>query len=217
MNLVLMGPPGAGKGTQAKLLAERFGLAHLSPGDLLRQAVKDDVPLGREAKRYMDAGELVPDDLIIELIERRLEEQVPRDQGVILDGFPRTVRQAEALGRMLDGASRPLDAVALLVLTDEEVLRRLTGRRVCGDCGANYHVIYQPPLVDGVCDRCGAALRQRSDDTETTARARLEVYDQETRPIVDLFARQGLLRKVDGQGGVEEVSRRLQLLLGLAA
>lgn len=217
MNLVLMGPPGAGKGTQAKLLAERFGLAHLSPGDLLRQAVKEDTPLGREAKRYMDAGRLVPDDLIIDLIGRRLEELASSGTGIVLDGFPRTLRQAEALSGLLETSGRPLDAVALLVLTEEEILRRLTGRRVCRECGASYHLIYQPPGRDGLCDECGGPLYQRSDDSEATARARLEVYGQETRPLIEWFTERGLLRNVDGQGDVQEVSRRLERTLGLAA
>jgi len=173
MNVVLMGPPGAGKGTQAKLLADRFGFLHLSPGDLLRQAVKDDTALGRQAKRYMDAGQLVPDDLIIELIENRMKEEAGKGPGVIFDGFPRTLRQADALGDLLEEMRTPLDVAANIVLPEEEAVLRLTGRRVCRQCGANYHLMFKPPAVEGVCDRCGGPLFQRSDDTEETARARV--------------------------------------------
>lgn len=211
-----MGPPGAGKGTQAVRLAERFGLLHLSPGDLLRQAVKDGTELGRKAKDYMDSGRLVPDDVIIALIGERLRE-ARGGRGVLLDGFPRTLPQAEALNRMLAESGQKLDVVVNLVLPEETAVRRLTGRRVCRRCGANYHVVYNPPAVEGVCDLCGGPLYQRSDDTEETARARLEVYRKETEPLVAYYAARGLLRDVDGTGGVDEVFGRLAETVGLSA
>jgi adenylate kinase len=215
LNVVMMGPPGAGKGTQAGLLAERFGLVHLAPGDLLRQAVKEDTALGRRAKEYMDAGRLVPDDLIIELIGSRLREAVAhRAPGVVLDGFPRTLRQAEALTGLLEKAGG-LDAVLNLCLPEDEAVARLTGRRVCRKCGANYHLVYKPPDSPDTCDRCGGPLYQRSDDTEATARARLEVYRCETEPLVTYYAEKGLLRDVDGRGSVGEVTERLASALGL--
>jgi len=215
VNIVLMGPPGAGKGTQAKLLADRYELLHLSPGDLLRQAVRDDTELGRQAKGYMDAGRLVPDDLIVELIAGCLQNEAGASHGVIFDGFPRTLGQAEALGDLLREIDRPLDAAVNIVLPEEEALRRLTGRRVCRACGANYHVDYKPPRVKGLCDRCGGALYQRSDDTEETARSRLEVYRRQTEPLVSYYEERGLRLDVDGRGAADEVAARLVRLLEL--
>ncbi len=214
MNIVMMGPPGAGKGTQAKMLADRLGFLHLSPGDLLRQAVKDGKDLGRRAKAYMDSGRLVPDEIIIELIGGRVRD-ARADRGVIMDGFPRTLRQADALGEMLAGLGRPLDVVVNLVLPEDEAVRRLTGRRVCRRCGANYHLVYKPPGREGVCDLCGGPLYQRSDDSEETARARLEVYRKETAPLIDYYRDKGLIRDVDGRGDVGEVAERLERALGL--
>jgi len=216
VNIVMMGPPGAGKGTQAKLLASRYGFAHLSPGDLLRQAVKDGTELGLKAKDYMDAGLLVPDDLIVELIGRNLQDRAGRARGgVIFDGFPRTLPQAEALDRLLGEMGRPLDVAVNIVLPEDEAVRRLTGRRVCRVCGANYHVQYKPPRGQGVCDQCGGPLYQRSDDTEETARARLDVYRRQTEPLVDYYDGLGLRLDVDGRGEVAEVTERLVRALGL--
>jgi len=206
----MMGPPGAGKGTQAKILAERFDLLHLSPGDLLREAVREGTELGRKAKTFMDAGLLVPDELIVDLIGGRIrEEEAGRARGVILDGFPRTLRQAEALDELLEESGRPLDAVVNITLPVEEAVRRLTGRRVCRGCGANYHLLYKPPRALGVCDLCGGPLYQRTDDTEETARSRLEVYRRETEPLISYYARRGLVREVDGRGNVDTVTDRL--------
>ncbi len=210
MNIVMMGPPGAGKGTQAKILAERFDLLHLSPGDLLREAVREGTELGRKAKTFMDAGLLVPDELIVDLIGARIrEEETGRARGVILDGFPRTLRQAEALDGLLEESGRSLDAVVNITLPVEEAVRRLTGRRVCRGCGANYHLLYKPPRALGVCDLCGGPLYQRTDDTEETARSRLEVYRRETEPLISYYARRGLVREVDGRGNVDTVTDRL--------
>ncbi|HCJ11329.1 MAG TPA: adenylate kinase [Clostridiales bacterium] len=216
MNIVMMGPPGAGKGTQAKILAERFDLLHLSPGDLLREAVREGTELGRKAKTFMDAGLLVPDELIVDLIGARIrEEETGRARGVILDGFPRTLRQAEALDGLLEESGRSLDAVVNITLPVEEAVRRLTGRRVCRGCGANYHLLYKPPRALGVCDLCGGPLYQRTDDTEETARSRLEVYRRETEPLISYYARRGLVREVDGRGNVDAVTDRLVKALRL--
>jgi len=216
LNIVMMGPPGAGKGTQAKILAERFDLLHLSPGDLLREAVREGTELGRKAKTFMDAGLLVPDELIVDLIGARIrEEETGRARGVILDGFPRTLRQAEALDGLLEESGRSLDAVVNITLPVEEAVRRLTGRRVCRGCGANYHLLYKPPRALGVCDLCGGPLYQRTDDTEETARSRLEVYRRETEPLISYYARRGLVREVDGRGNVDAVTDRLVKALRL--
>lgn len=214
MNVVMMGPPGAGKGTQAKMLADRAGFAHLSPGDLLRQAVKEGAEVGQKAKKFMDSGRLVPDDVIIELIGDRVR-QAGGSRGIILDGFPRTLRQAEALGELLRELGQPLDAVVNVVVPEEEVIRRLTGRRVCRQCGTNYHLVYKPPVAAGKCDLCGGQLYQRSDDSEATARARLDVYRRETEPLIAYYASRDLVRDVDGRGSVEEVAKRLERTLGL--
>lgn len=215
MNIVMMGPPGAGKGTQAKILAERFGLLHLSPGDLLREAVREGTELGRKAKAYMDAGLLVPDELIVDLIGGRIRDEAGRTRGVILDGFPRTLRQAEALDELLEESGRPLDAVVNITLPVDEAVRRLTGRRVCRGCGANYHLLYKPPRALGVCDLCGGPLYQRTDDTEETARSRLEVYRRQTEPLISHYAGRGLVREVDGRGEVDAVTARLVKALRL--
>lgn len=214
MNVVIMGPPGAGKGTQAKRLADRFGFLHLSPGDLLRQAVKDGTELGAKARTYMDSGRLVPDRLIIELIGNRIREAQP-DRGVVFDGFPRTLPQADALGVMLADLGQGLDAAVNVVLPDEEAIRRLTGRRVCRKCGANYHLAFKAPAKEGLCDLCGGPLYQRTDDSEATAKARFEVYRRETEPLIGYYGSRKLVQEVDGRGDVDEVSRRLEQALGL--
>lgn len=216
MNIVLMGPPGAGKGTQAERLADRFGFLHLAPGDLLRQAVKEGTELGAKAKSFMDSGRLVPDDIIIELIGDRIRQARPA-KGVLLDGFPRTLPQADALGGMLAEHGQRLDLAVNVVLPEEEAIRRLTGRRVCRQCGANYHLAYKQPVKEGLCDACGGPLYQRSDDSEATARARFEVYRRETEPLVAYYAERKLLRDVEGGGGMDEVTRRLEKLLETAA
>ncbi len=214
MNIVIMGPPGAGKGTQAKLLADLHELVHLSPGDLLRKAVKDGTELGAKAKTYMDSGRLVPDALIIELIGERMRE-TKRGHGVMLDGFPRTLPQADALGEMLAELGQSLDVVVNVVLPEEEAIRRLTGRRVCRQCGANYHLVFKAPAKEGLCDLCGGPLYQRSDDSEATARARFEVYRKETEPLIAYYKARHLIKDVDGSGEVDEVARRLVTALGL--
>ncbi|WP_299238254.1 adenylate kinase [Sulfurihydrogenibium sp.] len=183
--VIFLGPPGAGKGTQAQLLKERSGFIQISTGDLLREAVKNQTELGKLAKRYMDEGKLVPDDLIISLIKEKLQEYA--DKNIIFDGFPRTIPQAESLDNLLSQLNKNIDAVILFKIEDEEVVKRLAGRRVCPSCGAVYHVVYNPPKIDEICDKCGTKLIQRDDDKEEVIRKRLEVYHQQTKPLIEYY------------------------------
>jgi adenylate kinase len=208
MRIVLLGPPGAGKGTQAKLMQDRMGLLHISTGDLLRAAVAERTDLGRAAQVYMDRGELVPDRLVIDMIDRRLHQnRIAAD--FMLDGYPRTVAQAEALGIMLSERSAALDHVLSFEVPREELVRRLSGRRTCERCAAMYHLESDPPRQPGVCDRCGGGLYQREDDREETIRARLDVYDRNTAPLTAYYRSQGLLRAIDGTGTSAEVLDRV--------
>jgi adenylate kinase len=207
VRLVLVGPPGAGKGTQAQLIASHLHVPKISTGDIFRKNVADDTPLGRLAKQYMDAGDLVPDEVTIAMVRDRLAGDDVRD-GFLLDGFPRTVHQAVELDAMLAEAGARLDVVLELVVDDDEVIRRLSGRRTCADCAHVWHVTYDPPTVDGVCDLCGGKLFQREDDREETVRHRLEVYYQQTAPLIDYYAARGILEGIDAMGPVEEVTAR---------
>jgi Adenylate kinase and related kinases len=207
--LVFLGPPGAGKGTQAKLLSQRMGFLHLSTGDLLREAVKNQTPLGKKAKEYMDRGELVPDELIVQLIE----ETMPKDGNVILDGFPRTVNQALALEEMLRVKGEKISKVLFFDVPDEVIIDRLSGRRVCSKCGAVYHVKYNPPKVEGVCDLCGGSLVQRDDDREEVVRKRLEVYRKQTQPLIEFYQEKGIIYKLDAGKGVEELFEEVKGLV----
>ncbi len=209
MILVFLGPPGAGKGTQAKLLSQRMGFLHLSTGDLLREAVKNQTPLGKKAKEYMDRGELVPDELIVQLIE----ETMPKDGNVILDGFPRTVNQALALEEMLRVKGEKISKVLFFDVPDEVIIDRLSGRRVCSKCGAVYHVKYNPPKVEGVCDLCGGSLVQRDDDREEVVRKRLEVYRKQTQPLIEFYQERGIIYKLDAEKGVEELFEEVKGLV----
>jgi len=204
--LVFIGPPGAGKGTQAKLLSQRMGFLHLSTGDILREAVKKQTPLGINAKEYMDRGELVPDSLIIALIE----EHLPEEGGVILDGFPRTLAQAEALDNMLNAKGKKLSKVLVFEIPDEVLIDRLSGRRVCSNCGAVYHIKYNPPRRDGICDLCGGTLVQREDDKESVVRNRLEVYRRQTQPLIDFYKKKGIIYNLDATKGVEELFSEIE-------
>ncbi|MBX6371115.1 MAG: adenylate kinase [Acidothermus sp.] len=207
MRLVLVGPPGAGKGTQAQLIASHLLVPKISTGDIFRKNVAEGTPLGREAKRYMDAGDLVPDEVTIGMVRDRLAAEDVRD-GFLLDGFPRTVPQAEALDALLAEMGTSLSVVLELVVDDDEVVRRLSGRRTCSDCGHIWHVTYDPPTLDGVCDLCGGKLFQREDDREETIRHRLEVYYDQTAPLIDYYAARGILEGIDAMGPVEEVTAR---------
>jgi adenylate kinase len=207
--LVFLGPPGAGKGTQAKLLSQRMGFLHLSTGDLLREAVKNQTPLGKKAKEYMDRGELVPDELIVQLIE----ETMPKDGNVILDGFPRTVNQALALEEMLRVKGEKISKVLFFDVPDEVIIDRLSGRRVCSKCGAVYHVKYNPPKVEGVCDLCSGTLVQRDDDKEEVVRKRLEVYRKQTQPLIEFYQDRGIIYRLDAGKGVEELFEEVKGLV----
>ena len=204
MRVVLLGPPGAGKGTQARRLAARWSVPQVATGDMLREAVARGTTLGLEARRYMDAGELVPDSVIIGLVRERLGQPDGR-KGFVLDGFPRTAAQAEALDQLLEAEGTPLDRVVLFQVPDEEPVARLSGRRVCRACGRNYHLTLSPPRTPGVCDHCGGELYQRTDDEEATVRRRLAVYARDTRPLVEYYRRRGLLATIAGTGSVDAV------------
>lgn len=207
MRLVLVGPPGAGKGTQAQFIAAHFVIPKISTGDIFRANVSEGTELGVEAKKYMDAGDLVPDEVTIGMVKDRLAQDDAGD-GFLLDGFPRTVRQAEVLDEMLAGLNGGLDVVLELVVDDDEVVRRLSGRRTCRRCGHVWHLDFDPPARAGVCDRCGGELFQRDDDSEDTIRHRLEVYADQTSPLIGYYGDRGLLRGVDATGPVEDVTER---------
>jgi adenylate kinase len=205
LNLILIGPPGAGKGTQAERLRDDFGLPHIATGDILRAQVKEGTDLGTKANGYMDAGELVPDDVIIGMITERIAEGDARD-GFVLDGFPRNTQQAEALGTALEELDRHLTAALLMAVPDEEVIRRLAGRRMCVKNPTHiYHVDFDPPKHPNVCDQDGSRLIQRDDDKEETIRRRLEVYHTQTEPLIDYYDQAGLLRRFDGRRSPDEV------------
>lgn len=211
--MILLGPPGAGKGTQAERLREDFALPHISAGDMLRAQVSEGTELGLEAKGYMDAGELVPDEVIIGMIIDCVGGEDARD-GFLLDGFPRNEEQADALGEALKGLQRRLTAALLIEVSDEEVVRRLAGRRMCVKNPTHiYHVDFDPPKHEGVCDQDGARLIQREDDAEETIRHRLEVYHSQTAPLVDYYERVGLLRRFDGSRGADEVHAHIRAVL----
>lgn len=208
MRLILLGPPGSGKGTQANLLQEKFGIPKISTGDILRAAVKDNTALGKQAKSFMDKGELVPDEVVIGLIKERIVEP-DCEAGYILDGFPRTIVQAEKLEETLAAMGQEIDSVLDLEVDREELLVRLTGRRTCKNCGAMFHQTTHPPKVEGVCDECGGELYQRPDDNEETIVKRQEVYNRETAPLKEFYRRQGKLKTIQGQGGMDEIFSQL--------
>ena len=204
IRIALVGPPGAGKGTQGQWLKERLGIPWIATGDMLRQAVAEGAEVGKAAKPYMDAGDLVPDEIMIELIRRRLEAPDARE-GYILDGFPRTVVQAEALTEMLEAIGQGLDHMVYIRGDEEELVERLSGRLTCRDCGAAYHVRFSPPAKDRVCDRCGGELFQRADDQEETVRSRLAAFLERTQPLVEYYRQQGIYREVAGSRPAGEV------------
>ena len=216
MNVILLGPPGAGKGTQAKRLEKRHNLIQLSTGDMLRAAVASGSELGRKAKSVMDAGHLVPDDLMIAMISDRID-QADCANGVILDGFPRTTPQAEALDRMLAEKGLRLDAVIEMKVDDDVLVDRVIGRYTCARCGAGYHDRYQKPKVAGVCDNCGGTeFKRRADDTEETVRTRLAAYHAQTAPILPYYRSRGVLQTIDGMAAIDEVTRQLEDILAAA-
>jgi adenylate kinase len=207
MRLVLVGAPGAGKGTQAKFVAKHFSVPAISTGDIFRANIAAKTELGREAKRFMDAGDLVPDEVTIGIVRDRLSQD-DTASGFLLDGFPRTLAQAEALRDMLDDLGTPLDVVLELQIDDDEVVRRLSGRRICRQCGHVWHLEFEPPEKEGICDIDGGELFQRDDDQPETIRRRLEVYTEQTEPLVGFYENAGLLRSITAQGAVDEITER---------
>jgi adenylate kinase len=212
VNLILLGPPGAGKGTQALKIVERFHIPQISTGDILRAAVKEKTPLGMKAKAFMDRGQLVPDELVIGIIEERLKASDCR-QGFILDGFPRTIAQAEALQSILTKIGKFIDYVVNIEVDPEELVRRLTGRRTCKNCGGMFHISFHPPRKEGVCDRCGGSLYQREDDQEETIRNRLDAYQKQTAPLIRYYQQINRLRPIQGMGDQDEIFERVARLL----
>ncbi|MFC4590454.1 adenylate kinase [Sphaerisporangium corydalis] len=207
MRVVLVGPPGAGKGTQAQFIASNLSIPKISTGDIFRANVSGGTELGKLAKEYMDRGDLVPDEVTVAMVRDRLGEP-DAQEGFLLDGFPRNVPQAQILNKMLAEFGTSLDAVLELVVDDEEVVRRLAGRRTCRSCGKVWHVVFDPSSTEGVCDACGGELFQRDDDREDTIRHRLEVYQEQTSPLISFYAEEGILQGVDATGPVEEITQR---------
>jgi adenylate kinase len=212
MKLILLGPPGAGKGTQAKMLTEQFSIPQISTGDILRAAVKEGTEMGRKAKEFMDAGGLVPDEVVVGIVRDRLQE-ADCGNGFILDGFPRTVTQADALQASLVEMNKELDRVISLDVDAEALVERLTGRRTCKECGRGYHVTFDPSQQEGVCDACGGALVQRDDDQEETIRKRLQVYADQTSPLISYYKEAGVLLELDGMQPISEVQEKMLSLL----
>jgi adenylate kinase len=213
LRVVLLGPPGAGKGTQAKLLQEKFEACQVSTGDILRNAVADQSPLGKESSEYIKRGALVPDSIIVKLVTQRLKQE-DCAKSFILDGFPRTISQAQSLEDMLKKMGSELHSVLSVQVPHDVIVARLAGRRTCKNCGALYHLSFDPTSQEGVCDRCGGELRQRDDDREETISERLKVYDAQTAPLINYYRQRGLLREIDGVGNVEAIRDRVIRALG---
>jgi adenylate kinase len=213
MRLVLLGAPGAGKGTQAKKLIDKYSIPQISTGDILRQAVAEGTPLGKEAKSYMDKGELVPDKVVLGLVEERLKQDDCK-KGYILDGFPRNTAQAEALDVILGDIGMPLTAAISVDVPKEDLMKRLTGRRTCRKCGQMFNVYFSPPKKEGACDKCGGELYQRDDDKEETIRRRLDVYEAQTAPLIDYYGKKGILHAVQGTGSIDDIFGRMCAVLG---
>ena len=213
MNVILLGPPGAGKGTQATTIVKEYQIPHISTGDIFRENIKNGTELGKKAQEYMNQGELVPDDLVIEIATDRLARE-DCHQGFLLDGFPRTVHQAEELDRFLEGRGDKVHHVLNISVAKEELIRRLIGRRVCKNCGATYHIETMKPKVEGVCDVCGGELVQRADDNRETVENRIDVYEQQTMPLIDYYEKAGVLVHIDGSLGLENVFAKIRKVLG---
>ncbi|MEW6052248.1 MAG: adenylate kinase [Nitrospirota bacterium] len=214
MRIVLLGAPGAGKGTQAKKLIEKYGMPQISTGDLLRAAVAAGTPLGKEAKSYMDKGELVPDSVVLGMVEERLKQDDCK-KGYILDGFPRNTAQAEALDKMLASLNMSLTAALSVDVPFDDLMKRLTGRRTCKSCGQMYNVYFKAPAKEGVCDKCSGELFQRDDDKEATIKKRLEVYSAQTEPLIGYYKNKGILKSVSGTGSIDDIFKKVTETLGL--
>ena len=220
MKIVMLGAPGAGKGTQAKMISEKYGVPHISTGDIFRANIKENTPLGQKAKEYMDKGLLVPDELVVDLVVDRLAQDDAK-KGYVLDGFPRTIPQAEALTEALSKIGEKLDYAIDVDVPDENIVRRmsgrvkrLSGRRTCADCGKSYHIVYNPPKKEGVCDACGGELILRDDDKPETVEQRLRVYHEQTQPLIDYYTKEGILKEVDGTIDLEDVFAEITKILG---
>ena len=213
MNLILLGPPGAGKGTQAVKIIEKYNIPHISTGDIFRKNISEGTRLGKKAKEYMDKGELVPDSLVIEIATDRPTEDDCKN-GFLLDGFPRTVEQAVALDAFLGEHGKKIDHVLDIDVPKEELMTRLIGRRVCKNCGATYHVTNMPPKIEGICDKCGGELMQRADDTESTVENRIEVYNKQTKPLLNYYDKLGNIAHLDGSIGLEKLFAQIVGILG---
>lgn len=208
MNIILFGPPGAGKGTQAVGIAKKYKLPHISTGDMFRETAASGSELGKKLQGFMSAGKLVPDDVVIEVVRERISKPDTKN-GFLLDGFPRTVEQAKSLDKILADKNSRIDNVLYIFLSEEEIVRRLTARRNCGQCGANYNLVSQPPKKEGACDKCGGKLVQRADDNDATIRNRIKVYNEQTTPLIDFYAKSGVMNKVDGSKTVDDVFKAL--------
>ncbi len=204
MRLILLGPPGAGKGTQASAIVRKYNIPHISTGDIFRENIKMGTELGKKVKEYMDKGLLVPDDIVVSIVKDRILKDDCKD-GFLLDGFPRTVNQGEALDKELSQMNLKLDKVINLDVEKEILIERITGRRICKDCGATYHIKFNPPAKKGICDNCGGNLYQRDDDTQETVEKRIEVYQQQTKPLIDYYTEKGLILNVDGSKAIDEI------------
>jgi adenylate kinase len=204
MRAVLLGPPGAGKGTQAKMLVEKYGIPQISTGDIFRENIKNGTELGKKAQEYTNSGKLVPDDLVIDLVKDRLQQEDCAN-GYLLDGFPRTIYQAEQLDKFLEEQGHKLDAVINFEVGYDTLMQRLTGRRLCKDCGASYHIVFSPPEKEGVCDKCGGELEQRKDDTRETAEKRIEIYEESTAPLIGYYTETGVIKNFNAEKSREEI------------
>ena len=214
MKIIMLGAPGAGKGTQAKMIAEKYGIPHVSTGDIFRANIKNGTELGKKAKTYMDQGLLVPDELVCDLVVDRIQQDDCK-KGYILDGFPRTIPQAESLDKALQAIGEKMDYAIDVEVPDENIVKRMGGRRACVGCGATYHLVYAPTKKEGICDVCGGELILRDDDKPETVQKRLGVYHEQTQPLIDYYKNQGILREVDGSVDMEDVFKEILNILGV--